>query len=272
MYTLLNNSARRTLVGVALFALVPLLVLTGCSSSTNPSSTGTMNVYMGDAPADFDAVNIVVTRVEVHMDGTDTTSGWTVVRSDSATFDLLKLRNGARTLLGSTGLVPGHYTQIRLIIGQGSTVTLNGITYPLTIPSGMQTGIKLNNEFDIVAGQTYELLLDFDADHSINETGNGVFMLKPVIRCVALAATGSIAGTVLPVKARTSVWTVEGADTIATVADTTSGLFVLSGLLAGSYTIQFHPADTTYRDTSLTGVAVVNAQQTAVGTVTLRTR
>ena len=105
-----------------------------------------------DSPADFEHVNIAVARVEVHKAGSDSTSGWAVVNNNAATYDLLTLRNGASAILGDNSLAAGHYTQIRLILGSGCTVVSNGTSFNMNVGSGMQSGIKLNHEFDIVDG------------------------------------------------------------------------------------------------------------------------
>jgi len=258
------------LLGVLLIAgMLRWMACNGSSTVTNNGS-GATKMYLTDSPAQYDAVVVDVIRVEVLMAGSDSTNGWTAVRSDSANYDLLVLRNGARAVLDSAGLVAGHYTQIRLVLGTGSYVVVAGVKYFLTIPSGMESGVKLNCDFDIVAGQTYELLLDFDAGQSIHVTGNGKYMMNPVIRCAAIAASGSIAGVIVPASANTWVWTIMGADTVETIADNTTGDFVLQGLIAGTYSIQCVPGVTTYRDTTLTEIAVVNQQQTIVGTVLLR--
>ena len=110
-------------------------------------------------PADLDAVNIVVREVSVHSEA----DGWVTINDSLRTFNLLTLTNGASVLLGSATLNPGHYTQIRLLLGEGSNVVVNGTAYPLVVPSGLQTGIKLIHEFTLEPSYTYELMLDFDA-------------------------------------------------------------------------------------------------------------
>lgn len=241
-----------------------------CSTSTTPSGDGTVSIYMVDSPAPYDSVVVFVTRVEVRTTGSDTISDWSEVRGDSVRFDLLVLRNGARGVLGSHVLVPGHYTQIRLIVGAGSYVVDGGVKHALTIPSGMESGIKLNHDFDIVAGQTYELLLDFDAGRSIHMTGNGKYMMNPVIRVSAIAATGSVKGVISPASAKALVWATMGVDTVETLADPLTGAFVLPGLLSGTIAIHCAPENTSFRDTTITGIPIVNMQQTDIGTVTLR--
>ena len=123
---------------------------------------------------------------------------WKIVASPHKTYNLLELVNGAMVELGTTELQSGHYTQVRLMLGQttddGANINDNPHPYPnylvnaddtvnqLTIPSGYQTGIKLVHGFDITAGQTAELVLDFDANRSVVVTGSGKYLLKPTIK------------------------------------------------------------------------------------------
>jgi hypothetical protein len=53
----------------------------------------------------------------------------------------------------------------------------------VTIPSGE---VKLNREFDLTATHATTMLLDFDGDQSVKETGNGRYMMTPVIGIVSV--------------------------------------------------------------------------------------
>ena len=264
------------LLGLAVFLgfSVSVIFVPGCSDSTSPETgQGQIKISMIDSPAEYDQVNIVVTRTEVHKAGVDSTSGWFIINDDTATYDLLTLKNGASVVLGDTSLDAGHYTQIRLIIGTGSNIVVDGVTYPLDVPSGGQTGIKLNHSFDIAEGQLYELLLDFDAERSIILTGSGQYKLQPVIRLVPLLISGTISGIISPATVKTIVWTFDGTDTISTVSDTTSGFFNLMALLTGSYDIYFWPAPyANYRDTSITNVLIIAQQNTDLDTIILNVK
>ena len=245
-----------------------LLIGSGCDSSIGPSGDGQIRMHMVDAPADYDEVNITVTRVEVHMAGSDSASGWVVVNSTPATYDLLDLRNGASVVLGSASLSAGHYTQIRLILGAGCNVVVGGVTFNLIVASGTETGVKLNHQFEIVSGETYELTLDFDASRSIVLTGALQYTLKPTIRVQANQTSGSISGTVLPLDASVMVWTIAGSDTVST-APAEDGSFKLMALPEGSYDVRFESENAAYADSTISGVAVVKGQTTNIGTVTL---
>lgn len=242
--------------------------LGGCSKSTKTASEGALRVYLADSPAGFDAVNVVVSQVSVHVADEDTASGWTVICDTTQTFDLLQLRNGAMVLFADHPLDPGHYTQIRLKITDGSNVVVEGEPHDLDIPSGFQSGVKINHQFQIQEDVTYELLLDFDAEKSIIEKGNGQYQMKPVIRAIAMATSGNICGTAVPKSVEALA--IAGSDTAAYTHSDTSGFFKLIGLSEGSYLVQIVPDDPTYVDTSLSDVAVIAGQTTDLGTIQLR--
>jgi hypothetical protein len=46
--------------------------------------------------------------------------------------------------------------------------------------------VKLNREFDVSSATTTMMLLDFDGDKSVRDTGNGQYMMSPVIAVVSV--------------------------------------------------------------------------------------
>lgn len=266
----------RKLLLVAL--AIGLLAAAGCSTHSPVSSTsGTVRITMTDAPGEFDAVNLVVTEVAIHRglpdsletEGVeDSVSGWEILSDVPATYDLLALRNGVFTTIAQ-GLVPaGHYTQIRLKLGAGSNVVVDGTTYPLTVPSGLQSGYKLVGEFDVPASGLLELALDFDAARSVHQTGAGVYMLKPTVRVMPTYDVGGIRGTIVPDSTAAWVYAISGTDTIAAALPALDGSFAIMLLKAGSYDVAIHP-ETGYRDTVLAGVMVTAQSVTELGEVAL---
>jgi hypothetical protein len=224
-------------------------------------------MYLLDAPAAYDAVNIVVDRVEVHLsNGAGKDSGWVVVNDQSQTHNLLELTNGAHAVLGEATLAPNHYTQIRLFIGAGSQVIVNGIAKDLYIAS---TTVKLTHAFWIEANTLYELTLDFDAEQSVYETGSNRYSLQPTIRVIANVVSGSISGTVTPLDAGALVWLeTEDLETIKTYPDDT-GYFKLMAVPEGVYDVHITPENEAYQEVVMENVAVVAEQNTDIGTVDL---
>lgn len=257
------------LLTASLFALV--LIIAGCDTAPQ-SETGTLEVRLVDAPIDsVSEVNIVIDSVQVN--NTDNEEGWITISEPMQSYDLLKLTNGAYEVLGEVDLEPGTYEQIRLILNPEG----NNLVFPdervedLFIPSGAQTGVKLNVNAEIEAGFTYTLILDFDASRSVVKAGNsGKYLLKPVIKASNEATTGIVSGTVLPADAKSKVMAIVEEDTLTTtLADTTDGTYKLLGLDPGTYRISFEPRVEGYAETDTSGVEVTAGATTELGTTEL---
>ena len=252
------------------------LVLVSCDDNavTDPSAgTGTLEVLLHDAPANYEAVNVFIERVEVNNGQTE--GGWETISTPEQSYNLLELVNGATEVLGSAELEAGTYEQIRLILSSnGHTVVVDGTEHDLFVPSGEQTGIKLNVNAEIEPDITYTLLLDFDASRSVVERGNeksGIeYLLEPVISASNEAVTGNVSGAVEPVDAQPFIYAIADSDTLSsTKADTTDGSFKLIGLEEGSYTISADPTNDLYQTSDTSGVEVTIGQTNDIGTITL---
>ena len=259
-----------------LFILLGISVLFfGCSKSENPASpsggTGILKISMIDGPAAFTQVDIVIDSVQAHISTADDNSGWYTLNNVPTNYNLLTLVNGVSTVIAEDTLPAGKYSQIRLYIGAGSNVVVNGQTYPLKIPSGIQSGLKINIDENIEAGYIYNFYFDFDANRSIvvsGTPGNPQYILNPVIRTGTTATKGIIWGTVLPDSVSSNVWAITGTDTSSTSTDGTGG-FQLIYLNPGTYSVYIAPADTAYKDTTLTNISVTASNQTNIGTISL---
>ncbi|MFO7845928.1 MAG: DUF4382 domain-containing protein [Balneolaceae bacterium] len=257
--------------GITLIAVA--MLMWGCESSVdsgNGTGTGSMVVKLHDAPVDYDEVNISVARVEVNNTENDD-EGWTVISEPNETYNILDLVNGDMAVLADTELEVGTYEQIRLILNDENTVVIDGETFEMFVPSGEQSGLKLNIDAEIREGIEYTLLLDFDASRSVVPRGaTGLFNLKPVIRATNEAITGNISGTVQPAIADAEVFAIQDDDTLSTTyADTTSGEFTLVGLESGSYTVSVEPREGGFEPASLEDVSVTVGEINVVGEIEL---
>lgn len=260
------NTLRKLVTGLAAFTM---LFIGGCGLF-NDAGTGTMEVRLHDAPADYDAVNVFIESVEVNRVGDP--DGWVSISQPQQSYNLLELANGAYAVLGEQELEAGTYHQIRLILSRdGHSVVIDSTEHPMTVPSGAQTGIKLEVNAEIEEDIQYTLLLDFDAARSVVQAGQtGNYLLQPVIRANNEATTGNIAGTVSPADAQPIVYAIAGSDTLtSTYADTTDGYFKLIGLESGSYTVSIDPRNTNYQEKNLTDVQVTVGETNDLGTIQL---
>lgn len=89
---------------------------------------------------------------------------------------------GTNILLGSVELEEGFYAEIRLVLGSNNNVVVDGETHPLKVPSGQQSGYKIKLGEPLHSGEVMDLTIEFDAEQSVKQTGNGRFMLQPVLK------------------------------------------------------------------------------------------
>ncbi len=260
----------RTLALTSLTAL-----LAACGGGSNGS--GTMSVHLVDGPgsAAYTGVKIEVLEVSIHSDA----KGWTTLCSPREVIDLLKLTGGAdKTLCDRVGLPLGHYGQMRLLLGDHNSVVLpDGSEESLKVPSGQQSGVKFDVSFDVAPNTTKDVFIDFDAHTSVfvHETGNGKWMLRPVVRAFDKVVTGAILGTLTDNLAPAHA--LPGVTVTAQVIDT-SGPTILRTTTtdsAGKYTLDLLPVDGTYYVVAqpvlaqpVAGAVVFQAEASAATTIT----
>lgn len=257
--------------GISAILFFSVLVLTGCDS-TNDSEPemGKLVVQLTDAPDDYESVMIDVR--EVRINNTDDSTGWETVAEPNRRYNLLDLTNGAYEVLGDTTLSAGMYPQIRLVLGSNNTVTVDGETHELKVPSGAQSGLKLNVNADIQDDITYTLLLDFDVSRSIhlrgNQQNNNGYIMRPVIRAMNRAVTGTVSGVIDPAETNAVVYAMAGSDTLtSTFADTTDGIFKIIGLDEGTIDVHASPRNNAYKDTTVTEVDITVGENTSLDTL-----
>jgi hypothetical protein len=185
------------------------ILLTGfIACGVGGDNTGRLSLSLTDKPThDYTEVWVTIKDIYVHPAG-DPEGAWTKILDVNRTVNLLTLANGVRLELGMVDLAPGHYTQMRLMIGTVNSIdpgqfanyivdTANKVQ-ELKIPSGVQSGVKLVQGFDINENSTTELVFDFDVAASIVAAGNsGKYLLRPTIHQIDDSQTRTnIKGTV----------------------------------------------------------------------------
>ena len=231
----------------ALILSIGFLASCGGDDDDDDDSGGSapFSLYMIDAPiSDADEINITINAVSVNGPG-----GWIDLTVTQARYNLLELMNNAGVTLADQDLPEGDYGEIRLVIecegDQAPEIVIEGESFPLKVPSGCTNGFKMKGEFYLVAGQETVLIMDFDMQKSVHETGNGKYMLNPVVRFIQANDAGNISGEVTPVVPCTVVYGFEPDafsgdnfdDAINSTIIRVDGSFTLAALPAGTYDI-----------------------------------
>jgi hypothetical protein len=252
-------------MGRIIFAtLIGILVLqiSSCKSDKKGDKVQ-LTVRMTDSPANYEAVTIDVQGVEIVGDKGSTVA----LNTTSGLYNLLDLTNGINTILATGYIEAGKVSQIRLILGPANTVRVNKVNYPLSTPSAMQSGLKIQMNQTYEAGIDYNILLDFDANQSIIQKGNNEYQLKPVIRTIDEAISGTIKGSILPIGGNVTITATSNGITY-TSAVNSNGYFLITGLPSGTYDITVTP-DLPLIPITLTGKTVMVGTSTDLGIITL---
>jgi Domain of unknown function (DUF4382) len=220
-----------------------MLTIAGCGGggAGDGAGTGTLSLQITDGPVETaehvyvqfsglelqaaDGQRITLHYCEDPMDATKVVVSDTACATTAASkqFDLLALTGGeADFLLPDFTLPAGRYNWIRLTVDTDdlfdSYIVVNGMNHELTIPSGAETGLKLNRGFVVPAGGSADFTIDFDLRKSVHFTGTdpatGEYMLRPTLRLADNSMTGAITGTVhqslVPAGCTPAVYVYEG--------------------------------------------------------------
>src|SRR5215203_103241 len=128
--------------------IVTSIAFFACSKENSESGNASFKVLLTDNPALYDSVNIDIREVRISFndDTSGTNPGWMTMNTNAGVYNLLALQNGVDTLLATTNAPTPSNTlkQIRLVLGPDNTVVVAGVEYPLTVPSGAESGLKIN--------------------------------------------------------------------------------------------------------------------------------
>lgn len=142
---------------------------------------------------DYSAVNVSIIRIELTSDDT------VVVFADYTTapllINLLDLGSAGTLLIDDAEIPLGTYNKIRMIldapeeqnqapVSPASFLTIEGdaTEYPIFVPSGAQTGLKisLTPPIELVDGSSFEIVFDFNSENTIKKTGqNDRYIIRP---------------------------------------------------------------------------------------------
>jgi hypothetical protein len=181
-------------------------VFLASSVTSSPSILGSdfISEEGGLTLAAIDSLWVTITAVEAVKAGGDSAAGgWQSIQLDSGSLSRINLMalptEGADSMRLARGeLKAGTYDHIRLRIADSATIVLkqdvsfgqsNMIvkgSYPVRIPSGQQTGLKIKTASFVVGEDSAKAVtLVFDGATSLGTvivTGNGRLQMSPVLR------------------------------------------------------------------------------------------
>ena len=154
-----------------------VIAFAGCKKDGN--STTHLKIYLTDKPFTASEVNVDIQEVRVNL--ANDSSGWMRINTNAGVYNLLDLQNGIDTVIAQGVIPAGALKEVRFILGSDNSIKVDNTVYPLTIPSGSESGlkIKLNKQLNATLDS---LIIDFDAGLSIRQNGVGDYRLQPVLQ------------------------------------------------------------------------------------------
>lgn len=260
-----------------------------------PEGKQKVSVYLNDDPDfNFTKVLVDIRYVEVKVDtgrrghhhdddddddddhhGHDNYGQWDTLNINPGVYDLLRLRNGVDTLLGTGFVWNGRISKVRLTLGNNNSVWTDSThSQPLGFCNGRPyVYVKINsNTIDTIPGGGIVLHLDFDVKKSINRR-NGNYCLRPHIRSYSHHHNGEIEGEVRPRAANAQIMVYNASDTLYAIPDydddDEEGEFKIRGVRPGTYSV-LYDAVAPYRDTTLHNIIVEADEDTELPDIWLR--
>ncbi len=177
-----------TFPGKAIIVIVVAVVVVAALGAYGlvGGASGAVSIYVKDAPESWAHVNVTFSEVQIHKASARNDSGWHSLSIKNGTVDLVALTN-ASSLLASSNVPAGMYTQIRIVVSSATGVMSNGTEVAFTVPSGE---LKTTHPFNVTAGQTDRITLEIDLERSIVHTSQG-WLFTPVLGSVSETDVGS---------------------------------------------------------------------------------
>ncbi|MEE9461172.1 MAG: DUF4382 domain-containing protein, partial [Bacteroidales bacterium] len=123
---------------LTIFIVITLCLITACTGlEDNKQEYAHVQIYLTDAPGDYQEVNIDVVSVRVIIN-----DSLISLPTNTGIYNILDFVNGKDTLLVEDEIPAGYLSQIRLVLGEENTVKKrDGMTHNLKTPSAQQSGL-----------------------------------------------------------------------------------------------------------------------------------
>jgi len=205
--------SQKTFKAASLGTLIAIITACGSggdssnlTSGRGGSANSMFNLDITDAAIDnADEVWVEFTGVSIQPSSSQADQSTLEFTFDTAKrINLLALQgNNVQALLSDEIIPSGSYDWIRLAVNAERDGTFDsyirlkdGNTHEIFIPSGSQSGLKLNTGFEIIPTAEFNFTIDFDLRKSIVITGNNLYKLKPTLRLINNAISATIVGNV----------------------------------------------------------------------------
>ncbi|MGC9134532.1 MAG: hypothetical protein C0171_00720 [Caldisphaera sp.] len=137
-------------------------------------SYGKVYVYLSDpGNSSFIAIYLTVTSIQVHSN-----KGWMTISNKTETIQLSSIPQ----FVASANLPTGNYTELRFVVESVMISLANNVNVSATLPSNVFK-VAIPGGLTVKSGSPQYLTISIGPH--VTETGNGSFILRPLITVTA---------------------------------------------------------------------------------------
>ena len=264
----------KTLKKLSIIAVSFMLLFAACKKEEviNPGAASgeTMKVRMTDGPANYAALDMEITGVDVYSNE----KGWVTLSKGEKKINILALNNGVSAdLTSDVAVSTGAYSKLKIHFGDNSSISVKNAATGATVTSNLTwTGpheAEVTIDRKIEAGTKADIMLDFQVAQSVTE-GINQYVIHPVIaelKDAMTGAKGSVKGT-----AAAAVTLANGSHHYDTYINA-SGEFLLRGVEPGTYEMIITPVQNMQvppvASKHIEGVVITKSEINEMGTIAL---
>ena len=253
-----------------LILFLPILIWSCKEFDDSPKAL--VNVLLIDAPAKWDSVIVGIQGVELEFvpngrEGEVQRLFWPYEPGDKL-IDISQLVGGTALPVARNEMQLGQITGITLRLGPDNALYLDEDRYQLELPEG-NTDYYLPISLDLEQGFSYDLILDFDLEKSIQVTNPDPLTLdfNPTISAYPGIGRGDLTGSTSPTDLQPAIYAIQESDSVSTHTNS-SGNFIFR-LEPGSYDVFIDPKDSRYNPDTIRGVIIESGKATTIDRITL---
>lgn len=253
-----------------LILFLPILLWSCKDFDDSPKAL--VNVLLIDAPAQWDSVIVEIQGVELEFvpngrEGEVQRLFWPYEPGDKL-IDISQLVGGTALPVARNEMQLGLITGITLRLGPENALYLDEDRYALDLPGG-NTDYYLPISLDLEQGFSYDLILDFDLEKSIQVTNPNPLTLDfdPTLSAYLGIGRSDLTGSTSPTDLRPVIYAIQENDSASTHTNS-SGNFIFR-LEPGIYDVFIDPKDSRYNPDTIQGVIIEPGKATSLNRITL---
>lgn len=258
------------------FFFSALILLFGSCDGIADRQEGLLNLVLVDAPPAYDSVFVEILGVDVSMNvqGRESTQEVFFIPYElgNKQVKVSDLVGGEVLLLGRSPLPVGQITQLAVRLGTRNFLWERENRYALNYADGVSEEVVLPLSLNIETGFSYDVILDFDLEKSIQTISTNPLRLNftPSIDLVIPGNVGEIRGTFSQNQLRPAIFAIANGDSTSTHANS-SGTYLFR-LPEGTYTLYFDPKNQNFLPDTLLNVEVEAGETLTLDRLTFRVR